>query len=69
MDDFSDLKSTAEAIAYRLFRDIMELEGRVPSSERSADRRPTNRKTALDLFAECMEAVRGERGWKTSGRI
>jgi hypothetical protein len=45
-----------ELVAYRLSQDVRELEWRYPESGT-----PYNRKEYLDLFAECLEAVKGNR--------
>jgi hypothetical protein len=54
---------SAELIAYRLTRDIQELEGRFRQTGN-----PFSRQDYLDLYAECLEAVSNGRKIKDNYR-
>ncbi len=54
---------SAELIAYRLTRDIQELEGRFRQTNN-----PYNRQEYLDLYAEALEAVTNGRKVKDNYR-
>lgn len=47
---------SAELVAYRLARDVQELEGRFRQTGT-----PYSRQDYLDLYSECLEAVGGAR--------
>ncbi|CAA7622993.1 hypothetical protein MTBLM5_50183 [Magnetospirillum sp. LM-5] len=56
MSDHELTGDSAELVAYRLARDVQELEGRYRETGN-----PYSRQDYLDLYAECLEASRGGR--------
>jgi hypothetical protein len=65
-----DLPSDAspEVVAYRLMLRILEIEGRPLLSDGTSGTAKTSRNVVLDAYADCIEAVRGNRP-KRSGRL
>ena len=51
-------ENTPEQVAYKLFDDIRVAENRQLAN--------MDRQYILDTYAECMEAVRGERDWRAN---
>jgi hypothetical protein len=50
-------ENSAEHVAYRLMRDVLIIENK--------DFSHLNRKQFLDLYAECLNATKDTRKWKT----
>ncbi|MDO8605801.1 MAG: hypothetical protein Q7R40_04635 [Phaeospirillum sp.] len=56
MSDFDLQGDSAELVAYKLMTEVRELEWRFSESGP-----PYNRKELMDLYAECLESVKGNR--------
>lgn len=53
--------ATPEVVAYRLMLRILEIEGRGFGGDGTAGTMKTSRNVVLDAYADCIEAVRGNR--------
>jgi hypothetical protein len=60
-DDLPE-NTTPEVVAYRLMLKVMEVEGR---SFDGVGKARTSRNLILDTYADCIEAVRGQRQKRT----
>lgn len=52
---------TAEAVAYTLVQNVMNMERRSFKSDPAPGWQPADRKYLLDLYAECLQAASGKR--------
>jgi hypothetical protein len=53
--------ATPEVVAYRLMLRILEIEGRPLGGDGAPGMPKTTRNVVLDSYADCIEAVRGNR--------
>jgi hypothetical protein len=51
-------ENSPESVAYRLLRDIADVEGRVFDRTPQNSRSPVDRKWILDTYRECLRAVK-----------
>ena len=58
-------ENSPEQIAYRLYHEIMRTEDKVPYRPTDGSEKQADRKYLLDLYSECIDAVRGHRTVKS----
>ena len=54
-------ENSPEEVAYKLYRIVGDFEGKTTSFGQSKSGGGADRKYVLDLYAECLKAVRGHR--------
>lgn len=54
-------ENSPEHVAFRLYHEVMQTEGKVPYRDTNGGKQQADRKYILDTYAECLAAVRGIR--------
>jgi hypothetical protein len=60
-DSSNDARVSAPVVAYRLLEHIMRVENRTTENPRPGDMKRADRRYLLDTYAECLNAVVGQR--------